>query len=264
MGSRLVDRTRQDWDERAKENAFFYVATSLETLDEKSFFESGEKEYELSVEPVLRECGFDPAGKKMLEVGCGAGRMTRLFATRFARVVALDISSEMLKRGQGYLQGFKNIDWVLGDGSDLSAVEDQSVQFVFCYLVLQHLPTKALALHYMTEMLRTLQPGGLFLFQFNGNKLPTMNLKGRLTWRAIDILWSAGLRKASQSTASLLGLDSRMAGKSWRGAKLDATEVSQTLRAAGVSAVQMKGEGTNVVWCWGTKSEAKPISRYSG
>jgi ubiquinone/menaquinone biosynthesis C-methylase UbiE len=188
-------------------------------------------------------------------VGCGAGRMTRSFATRFSRVLALDISPEMKMRGESYLAEFSNIEWVLGNGADLAPVDSQSVGFVFSYLVLQHLPTKTLAFHYMTEMMRTLEPGGFFLLQYNDEKLSAMNLKGRLVWGVVDGLWLAGLRRASQFIASLLGLDPKLAGKSWRGAALDAAEVSQTLRAAGASTIHTKGGSTPLAWAWGTKSK---------
>jgi cyclopropane fatty-acyl-phospholipid synthase-like methyltransferase len=133
MDRRLAQPMRHDWDERAKENTFYYIATSLETLDEKPFFESGEREYQQLREPVLRECGFDPTGKTILEVGCGAGRMT------------------------------------------------------------------------------------------------------------------------SRSTASPLGFDAKLTGRSWRGPALDASDVSQTISAAGASIVHMKDEGTPSAWAWGTK-----------
>jgi hypothetical protein len=113
-------------------------------------------------------------------------------------------------------------------------------------------------LGYITEMLRTLQPGGVFLFQFSGKKLLGMNFKGRLAWKTIDVLWRAGLRRARQSTASLLGFDPKPAGRSWRGPALDASEVSQTISAAGASTVHTKGEGTPSAWAWGTKQAFRP------
>ena len=170
---------RQDWNERARKDAFYYVATWRQDWTVETFLESGEEEYRNLVQPVLDELQFPPEGGSMLEVGCGAGRMTASFARRFASVYALDISEEMQNLAKQYLAGFQNIHWVLGDGTNLSAIPSESVDFVFSYLVLQHLPTEDLAIAYVREMLRVLKQGGMLLFQFNGAKHPTMNWKGR-------------------------------------------------------------------------------------
>jgi len=245
---------QRDWDERARKDAFFYIASWRSDWDEKSFFESGEHDYRKFVEPVLLQAGFEPAGKTMLEVGCGAGRMTRSFAQRFKTVLAFDLSPEMQRRGQLLLQGFENVRWVLGDGTSLTAIETHSMDFAFSYLVLQHFPTQRLVLDAIREMLRVLKPGGLFLFQFNGSQRPTMNWKGRVVWEIVDLQWALGLKRASQSTASWFHLDPEMAGKSWRGAAVEIQPVLQTLRSAGAPHVQVTGEGTPMAWCWGTKT----------
>jgi ubiquinone/menaquinone biosynthesis C-methylase UbiE len=203
---------------------------------------------------MLLQASFKPAGKTMLEVGCGAGRMTRSFARRFETVWAFDLSPEMQRRGQLFLRDFENVRWVLGDGTSLGEIEARSMDFAFSYLVLQHLPTQRLVLDAIREMLRVLKPGGLFLFQFNGAQRPTMNWKGRLIWGTIDLLWTFSLKRASQSTASWFHLDPEMAGKSWRGAAVEIQPVLQTLGSAGARHVQVTGEGTPMAWCWGTKT----------
>jgi ubiquinone/menaquinone biosynthesis C-methylase UbiE len=245
---------RRDWDERARKDAFHYVATWRKDWTRDTFLESGNEEYVKLVEPVLEEFGLVPDGASMLEVGCGAGRMTGSFARRFATVNALDISTKMQDLAKENLAEFRNIQWVIGDGTTLSAVPSDSVDFAFSYLVLQHLPTEDLVLTYIREMVRVLKPGGLFLFQFNGTKRPTMNWKGRLAWSAVDFLWVFNLRGASHALARLLGFDPETAGKSWRGASLRAGKVVETLRGVGGIAVQVAGDQTPMVWCRGKKA----------
>src|SRR2546430_5692814 len=133
---------RQDWNERARKDAFYYVATWRQDWTVETFLESGEEEYRNLVQPVLDELQFPPEGGSMLEVGCGAGRMTASFARRFASVYALDISEEMQNLAKQHLAGIQNIHWVLGEGTSLSAIASESVDFVFSYLVLQHLPAE--------------------------------------------------------------------------------------------------------------------------
>jgi ubiquinone/menaquinone biosynthesis C-methylase UbiE len=257
--ARLAQVMQRDWNARARKDAFFYIASWQRDWDPESFFSSGEQDYEKLVEPILRQTGYPTAGKTMLEVGCGAGRMTRSFAQRFARVLAFDAASEMLKRGREYLADVPNIRWIQGDGATLEGVEGGACDFVFSYLVLQHLPTPEYVLGMIREMMRVLKPGGLFLFQFNGASLPTMNWKGRAAWGFVDALWAIGLERGSRGAASLLRLDPAMAGKSWRGAAVEAAAVRVTLQVAGASETHVMGESTPMAWCWGKKiSGSKP------
>ena len=251
---KTTDLMRQDWDERARRNAFHYIASWRADWNPESFFQSGEQDYEQFVAPVVNRSGWQPNDKRMLELGCGAGRMTRSFAGRFSRVIAFDISSEMLHRAQVLSPELSNVDWTLGNGTDLSGVADESVDLVFSYIVLQHMPTAGLALRYMLEMLRVLRAGGIFLFQFNSVPKMTMNWKGRLAWRMVDLPWMLGFRGASRRLASLLGLPPDIAGKSWRGASLDVVRVRNAIESAGGSVEQMEGPGTPMTWCSGLKS----------
>src|ERR1700720_2195278 len=94
-----VDTTnlmRQDWDERARKDAFHYIASWRKDWTPESFFQSGEEDYKRYVLPVFKRWRWEPQGKAMLELGCGAGRMTRSFAQKLSRVYAFDISAEML------------------------------------------------------------------------------------------------------------------------------------------------------------------------
>lgn len=252
----LADAMRQDWDARARKDAFHYIATWRNQWDPGTFFESGEEDYRKLVAPVLSAARFAPQGKSMLELGCGAGRMTRAFAQTFSRVYAFDISPEMLHRAKTLFPDANNIEWTLGNGSNLSPVSDCAVDFAFSYIVLHHMPSRDLALNYIREMLRVLKPGGRFLFQFSTLRTPTMNWKGRLIWRIVDIPWSLGFPRASRGLASLLRLPPEIAGKSWRGALLDVATVRSTA-AEGAGAVDhITGEGTAMTWCDGVKIKA--------
>ena len=212
----------RDWDARARKNAFHYIASWQKEWDLESFLASGEIDFERLVVPVLARCGLPTTGKRMLELGCGAGRMTASFAKRFEHVYAFDISREMLSRARQMHTDQRNILWLLSNGADLSCVASDSMDFVFSYLVLQHLPEEALALQYIREMLRVLRPGGAFLFQFNGGFEPTMNWRGRLAWEVVDALWAArhcamifGSSRLRRRTVSR-GDRSRIPPRTWR------------------------------------------------
>lgn len=244
---------KTDWDERARKNAFFYIASWRKDWNEGSFFESGEQDYVALVEPILNKMELRPASMAMAEIGCGAGRMTRAFAERFASVTAADISGEMQASAKAYLRDFRNVTWVLTDGATLAGIKSASMDFVFSYLVLQHFPSRELIFFMVREMLRILRPGGVFLFQYNGSDLPTMNWKGRTISRVLDGLCSIGLRRVSQSLARLSGIDSQMVGETWRGAALQRGEVEAAVRVAGGSPAGFLGERTPLAWCFGRR-----------
>jgi ubiquinone/menaquinone biosynthesis C-methylase UbiE len=252
-----TDLMRQDWDERARKDAFHYIASWRKDWSPESFFESGEEDYQKLVAPVLERAAWDPHGKTMLELGCGVGRMTRSFAQRFSHVYAFDISAEMLGHAKTLFPEAANVEWILGNGIDLSGLGDETVDFAFSYIVLQHMPEPVFALRYIREMLRVLRPGGMYLFQFNSVPQMTMNWKGRLAWKIVDFPWALGFRQTSRGVATLLGLSPDIAGKSWRGASLNVRAVKDTVEAAGATLEEVMGEDTPMTWCSGLKSRTK-------
>jgi SAM-dependent methyltransferase len=245
---------RKDWDSRARSDAFHYIASWRGNWDKSSFFESGEQDYLQLVGPFLAVNHWEPQGKTMLELGCGAGRLTRSFAQRFAKVVAVDVSPEMLSRAQSYLPDAANIVWFQGDGTDLAGVETDSMDFVFCYIVLHHMPQEAVAFAYVREMLRVVKSGGLFLFQFSSLQAPTMNLKGRAAWGLVDIPWMFGFRRVSRAIAACLGLNPELAGRSWRGTVIETSRMVEVVRKAEGVVREVKGQETAMTWVGGVKS----------
>ncbi len=251
--TKLADSMRQDWDERARKDAFYYIASWRKDWDESSFWRSGEEDYNRLVVRTLERLAFSSRGKSMLELGCGAGRMTRTFAKQFDHVIAFDVSSEMLTCARSLNTESEQIQWTQGNGTDLNGVPTDSVDFVFSYLVLQHLPEERLVHLYVREILRVLSPEGICLFQFNGSPEKSMNWKGRAAWAVVDALWEAGFARASRSTAKLLGLDPEMAGKSWHGVCVSSENVAQTVRENGGAVLEMKGANTPMAWCCARK-----------
>src|SRR5438094_10291456 len=67
--------------------------------------------------------GADARGGVCVEVGCGPGRMTRLLAERFDRVLAIDVSPEMLKLARREVTT-PNVEFLLVSGSSLEGIDD--------------------------------------------------------------------------------------------------------------------------------------------
>jgi SAM-dependent methyltransferase len=245
---------RRDWNERARKDAFLYIASWKNNWDEETFFASGESDCQRLVEPVLSKLAINPAASSMAELGCGAGRMTRAFARRFRSVTAIDISEEMQSRARKYLAEFTNVQWVLCDGVALSGVQSSSQEFVFSYLVLQHYPSAALVAKSIEEIMRILRPGGAFLIHFNGSRRPTMNWRGRFVSGFLDGLCSIGLSRAAKATAQMIGIDPEMIGKTWRGVALRSDQVDKMVREAGGLPAGFQGVDTPFAWCFGRRA----------
>jgi SAM-dependent methyltransferase len=256
-----TEHMRRDWDARAAKDAFFYIATWRKGWDASDFFKSGEEDYQRLVAPVLDRFGFEPRGKQALELGCGAGRMTSALVTRFDHVTAVDISAEMLNRARQLLPGVENVRWKHSNGADLRDIKDASIDFVFTYLVLQHLPDENLVRNYIREMLRVLKPSGMCLFQFNGMEKPNMNWKGRFAWGVIDGLWLLHLSGFSRFVARSLGFDPDMAGKSWNGAAMSRERVMEAVSSSGGAVLDLFGEGTAMAWCCARKAASEIAGR---
>jgi ubiquinone/menaquinone biosynthesis C-methylase UbiE len=251
---RLAKLMRQDWDARAQKDAFYYIASWRKHWDSRDFLKSGEDDYQRLVAPFLSRHAFDPVGKTMLELGCGAGRMTHCFATHFRRVIAVDVSAEMIDRAKQLAKDAENVLWKQANGVDLSDTQNESVDFVFSYLVLQHFPDVKLVQSHIRELIRVLKPFGIGLFQFNGMKGPTMNWRGSIAWGLVDMLWAIRLPKLSRFTARCLGFDPAMAGKTWHGVSLDTRTVKEAVTNAGGIVLEFSDPGTRMAWCCARKT----------
>ncbi len=154
---------REFWDDRAKEDAFHFSdqRQPYRDPDQEGFWREGERE----LDALLGQLELEPRPTdRVLDVGCGLGRMTRALSPRVAHVTALDVSPEMLSRAQELNAGLGNVEWVLGDGLTLAGIEGASHDAVLCHLVFEHMPTGRSQLNYLAEFARVLRPGGWAAF----------------------------------------------------------------------------------------------------
>ena len=159
-----VDAQQRYWDERARENALFYVDTGVgyDDPDVDAFWRRGEEVVERMASQTGLTIGADEA---VVDIGCGVGRLTRALAARAGHVYGLDISAEMLARAREHNADLQNVTWVHGTGRDLAGIDDRSVDGCFSHVVFQHIPDPSVTLSYIRDMGRVLRPGGWALFQ---------------------------------------------------------------------------------------------------
>ena len=167
---KLLSKMERDWDARARENFRYYIATAKTDWAEQEFLETGRTTIEQCILTDLwNVCGErDPKQMRVLEIGCGAGRLTKALAEVFGEVHGVDVSGEMISEAQNTLKETANAFVYRNNGMDLTVLPDVTFDFAFSYLVFQHIPSQVVMQNYFHEVSRRLQPGSLFKLQVNG------------------------------------------------------------------------------------------------
>lgn len=228
------DQMQSFWDEKARENAMYYVSSY------RDYGQEDEAEFDLwgrrLAGQFLAEAGIDPSPSAVVaEIGCGIGRMTAYFAEHFGRVVALDISPEMLERARKRLKDPPNVEFRAASGRGLAGVEERSVDLVFSYIVLQHIPDAEVALDYLRDAGRVLRSGGHLLVQFNNTEIPTSGLGLRRRLRALRDRFARNGPRGLTHPA-------------WIGSRLTTDQVREACAAGGLTELEFRGEGSQ--YCW--------------
>jgi SAM-dependent methyltransferase len=164
-------KMREDWDRRARENARYYVNTATTDWTDEKFFQSGEKTVadEILTDLVNICQGRDQRTMRVLEIGCGAGRVTRALSNLFGEVHGVDVSGEMIRHAKLALQDRPNAFLYQNNGKDLAVVPRLEFDFAFSTIVFQHIPSRGIIENYVREVGQLLRPGALFKFQVQGD-----------------------------------------------------------------------------------------------
>ena len=189
---------RRDWDARARENAKHYVATSRENWNSDEFLREGAEQVHELVEKHFAEIcnGRAPSDMRVLEIGCGIGRMTMALSRIFGAVDAVDISPEMIAQARIILAGRPNVQLHVNNGADLSMFADSSFDFAISIIVFQHIPKRAIVENYIKETWRVLRPASLFKFQVQG--APEVEADPDHSWVGVSFTERAALEMAER------------------------------------------------------------------
>lgn len=117
--------------------------------------------------------GYGLKSGTAIQIGCGAGRMTKRLAEHFDAVLACDVSEGMLQYARERVTSV-NVDWRLSTGVSLPAVSG-SAQAAFSCHVLQHFESNPAQLRCFSEIYRVLAPGGSLLVHLPIHSFPSAN-----------------------------------------------------------------------------------------
>jgi ubiquinone/menaquinone biosynthesis C-methylase UbiE len=121
----------------------------------------------------------DVVGRRVLDLGCGAGRLAAYLRPLAGRYVGLDVSPHMVNHCR---QAFVGLEFLRGDMRHLQAFSDNSFDTVFAICNLFDAVSQDDRLKTLAEVRRVLAPGGLLVFSAHNRnysglgKGPTLQL----------------------------------------------------------------------------------------
>lgn len=151
-------RSNSEWETLAQIDPLHAIASDRGTRrdeggwEHEAFFAKGETYLEL-VQPER----WIPGGT-VLDLGCGAGRISRALAGRYEQVIGVDVAPPMVELAGRLCDDVANADFRVSDGVHLP-VGDHAVDGVVSLQVLQHVDRAALP-DIFVECRRVVRPGG--------------------------------------------------------------------------------------------------------
>ena len=156
----IITKMKQDWDRRAKHHTRFWIATE-DFQNEEIFSQSGLR----TADAILHTLGsYRRDTWKVLDIGCGIGRVLKPLSTHFRQLVGVDVSAEMISKSKEWLREVENVSTFETSGVDLSLFPSGHFQLVYSYVVFQHMPRPVFD-RYLEEINRVLAPNGFLVFQ---------------------------------------------------------------------------------------------------
>ncbi len=96
--------------------------------------------------------------RNVLEIGCGGGEFSRLLAARAEKVLAIDLSAEMIRLARERSKLYPNIDFIAGDAMT-HQLPDNYFDCIATLTTIHHLPLESC----LRKIRTALKPGGVFI-----------------------------------------------------------------------------------------------------
>ncbi len=200
--------TDQAWEKWGSQNPYFGVITdekyrneNISAASKEEFFLSGTHH----VEHVLNVCRqhFDPdfSPQRVLDFGCGTGRLVIPFASLASEVVGLDVSPSMLAEARRNCEErqLENVQLLQSTDDITSSIGE--FDLIHSFIVFQHIPVSR-GIHIFKNILSRLRPGGLAAIHLTYSKTAFERYQGVDPYRTRPI--AARIRKLGRGLERIL------------------------------------------------------------
>ncbi len=153
----LLKKVKEDYDEIAKD----FSDSRYSVWEEFNIF----KDYIKDGPSAMTSSGEVGRGERILDLGCGNGRLLDLFRDKNVEYTGIDNSEELIQiaKERSKIQNPKSkIQFLVADALNLP-FEDNYFDKVFSVAVLHHIPSKEYRLQFLKEARRVLRPGGFLI-----------------------------------------------------------------------------------------------------
>jgi 2-polyprenyl-3-methyl-5-hydroxy-6-metoxy-1,4-benzoquinol methylase len=168
--------TDSAWEEWGRRDAYFGVITNprfrsseLTELTKQEFFESGRWHVGYVMEIIHKHLQADFAPKRILDFGCGVGRVLLPFAALAHEVVGLDVSPSMLLEARRNCEQHSVTNALLLVSDDSLSSLSGSFDLIHSCIVFQHIPIERGRLIF-ARLLQRMSPGGIGAIQLTYSK----------------------------------------------------------------------------------------------
>ena len=210
-----LDDLKKHWNTFAKTDPYWAILTDPSKKDGKwdieEFFQTG-TEHIKSIIAYIESLNLKLQKGSALDFGCGAGRLTQALCPFFAQCSGVDIAPAMIDLARTLNRYGEKCSYHVNTKSDLSLFSSNYFDFIYTWLVLQHIEPSYVK-EYLKEFLRVLKPGGLLIFQLPSRRkepntpvrhaseinndtlpapLPNSGFKAKITVPASQFIFDAG------------------------------------------------------------------------
>lgn len=192
-----VDRLKSTWESLGRVDPLWAVLTDPERRhggwDVDEFLATAAQ----PVQDVVRlvDAAGLSLGDRVLDFGCGAGRLANAIAAHAEEVVGIDIAESMIDEANRINRQPDRVRFVAYDGWRLP-LDDESFDSVVSLISIQHSPP-AVQLACLVELQRVVRPGGVLVLQIptrpaRPDELPTSGMLARIEIGAVPEVLGAG------------------------------------------------------------------------
>ena len=143
--------------------------------DKDAAFVRGQWDFMLQIASPSAPYVNAPETKVALEIGHGGGRLLAAAARSFQQVIGIDIHAQnQMVEDELHARGVDNFQLIQVSGQEIP-LDTASIDFVYSYIVLQHVERYEIFESYLHEAYRLLRPNGVAVIYFGRKYLFSIN-----------------------------------------------------------------------------------------